>query len=101
MSSSEISRLIAAMRTGSLSLAEVARRFRDRDWPETEAPEPPSYLELAAAVQRDPEPDRPGSFDEVTAAYDRGELSRHEYTVLSQAVAYAINTARRHDATTE
>jgi len=43
------------------------------------------------ADQQDLEPDVPGSYDEVTAAYDRGELSAGQYDVLSQAVADSIN----------
>ncbi len=91
MSSSEVDDLIAALRAGSLSLDDVARRFRDRIWPDTAVPARPSYLDLAAAAQRDPEPDLPGSFDEVTAAYDRGELTRQEYRTLARAAADSIN----------
>jgi hypothetical protein len=47
-------------------------------------------MELAAAANRDPDPDVPGSFDEVVGAYDRGEITRTQYRVLAQAVAEAI-----------
>jgi hypothetical protein len=42
---------------------------------------------LAAQAQEDPEPDIPGSFDEVTAALYRGEISDDDYEVLAQAMA--------------
>ena len=42
---------------------------------------------MAARAQQDPEPYVPGSFDDITDAYDRGDLSRDEYRVLSEAVA--------------
>jgi hypothetical protein len=88
--SSEVAELIAALRNGSISLEEVARRFRERSWPRSRAREPQTYLELAAAAQEDPEPLVPGSFDEVAAAYHRGELSRPDYRVLAEAAAEAI-----------
>lgn len=86
----EVTELIAALRNGSLSLDEVAQRFRERTWPRTRKPAPASYLEMAAAALEDPEPDVPGSFDEVTAAYDRGELTRTQYRVLAEAVADSL-----------
>ncbi len=42
---------------------------------------------MAAAAQQDPEPYVPGSFDQVAAAYRRGELTRAQYRVLAEAVA--------------
>jgi len=88
--SSEVAELIAALRSGSISLEEVARRFRERSWPRSRGREPQTYLELAAAAQEDPEPLVPGSFDEVAAAYHRGDLSRPDYRVLAEAAAEAI-----------
>jgi hypothetical protein len=99
VSTSEVSDLIAALHAGSMSLEEVADRFRQRRWERTRHALPQSYLEQAATAQSDPEPDVPGSIDEVTAAYDRGELSREQYRVLSRAVADSINAEhedRRH-----
>jgi hypothetical protein len=90
MSASEVTELIAALRDGSLSLDEVAQRFRERSWPRTRKPEPGSYLEMASAGLEDPEPDVPGSFDDVTAAYDRGELTREQYRTLAEAVAESL-----------
>jgi hypothetical protein len=90
MITTEVTELIAALRNGSMSLEEVAQRFRDRTWPRTRKPAPTSYLEMAAATMEDPEPDVPGSFDEVTAAYDRGELTRPQYRALAEAVAESL-----------
>ena len=84
---SEITDLIAALREGSISLEEVAARFRERSWLRRRKPAPASYLEMAAAAQQDPEPYVPGSFDDVTAAFHRGDLSDDEYEVLARAMA--------------
>jgi hypothetical protein len=85
--SSEIPELIAALRDGRMTLDQVAERFRQRSWPPRAAPPPETYLDLAAAAQQDPLPDVPGSFDEVTAAYDRGEITRAAYRQLAEAAA--------------
>jgi hypothetical protein len=92
--SSEVNELIAAFRNGTMTLEEVARRFRERSWPRTRTNEPQTYLEHAAAAQQDPEPDIPGSFDDVVAAYDRGELSHTQYRTLAEAAAQGM---RRED----
>ena len=84
---SEVSDLIKALRDGTMTLDEVAQRFRDRQWPRRRRPPPATYLEMAARAQEDPEPYIPGSFDDVSAAFHRGDLSRAEYRVLSEAVA--------------
>lgn len=84
---SEVTELMSALRDGTMSLDEVAQRFRARSWPRRGRPRPTSYLELAAQAQEDPEPDIPGSFDEVTAALYRGEISDDDYEVLAQAMA--------------
>ena len=84
---SEVSKMISALRDGTMTLDEVALQFRKRKWPRRKWKPPASYLEMAARAQEDPEPYVPGSFDDVTDAYDRGELSRDEYRVLSEAVA--------------
>ena len=85
--SSEVSELIAALRNGAVSLEEVAQRFRERSWPRARGSDPQTYLELAAAAQEDPEPLLSGSFDEVAAAYRRGELSQPDYRLLAEAAA--------------
>ena len=87
---SEVDDLIAALRDGSLTLEEVAQRFRERSWPRTAPPPPTNYLELAERAMQDPEPNVPGSFDDVVAAYDRGEITHAQYRYLVEAVADAI-----------
>jgi hypothetical protein len=87
---SEVNDLIAALRDGSLSLEEVAQRFRERSWPSTRPPPATNYLELAEAALQDPEPNIPGSFDDVVAARDRGEITEDQYWTLAQAAAEAI-----------
>jgi hypothetical protein len=82
---SEVTDLIAALRAGTLSLDEVARRFRERRWPDVAAPEPQTYLEMAARSLDDPDPYVSGSFDDLLAAYDRHDLSLDEYKVLARA----------------
>ncbi len=62
---SEVTDLIAALSNGSMSLDEVAQRFRERSWPRRRKRDPATYLEMAAAAQEDPEPYMPGSFDDV------------------------------------
>lgn len=84
---SEVTDLMSALRDGTVSLEEVAQQFRDRSWPRRANPRPTTYLEMAAQAQEDPEPDVPGSFDEVTAALYRGEISDEQYDVLAQAMA--------------
>jgi hypothetical protein len=84
---SEVSDLIMALRDGTMTLDQVAQQFRERKWPRRRWKPPASYLEMAARAQQDPEPYVPGSFDDITDAYDRGDLSRDEYRVLSEAVA--------------
>jgi hypothetical protein len=95
---SEIPELIAALREGSMTLDEVAERFRLRSWPRRTTPAPTTYLERAAAAQQDPEPYRPGSFDDVAAAHQDGQLSDHEYEVLSEAVAESKRAEDRRKA---
>jgi hypothetical protein len=89
VSTTEVTGLLAAFKAGQIDLDELADRFRTRTWPIARRPTPSSYAEMAD--QEDPEPDLPGSFDEVTAAYDRGELTREQYRTLAHAVADAIN----------
>jgi hypothetical protein len=95
--SSEIPELIAALRDGTMTLDQVAERFRQRAWPPRTASTPTTYLDLATAAQQDPPRDVPGSFDEVTAAYDRGELTRAAYRRLAEAAAES--TARAAEPT--
>lgn len=84
---SEVADLIKELRDGTMTLDEVAQRFRERKWPRRRRPTPASYLEMAARTMEDPEPYDPDSFDDVTAAYHRGELSDDEYDRLAEAMA--------------
>lgn len=95
---SEVSDLIKALRDGTMTLEEVARRFRDRQWPRRRRSPPASYLEMAASAQEDPEPYMPGSFDDVSAAFHRGDLSSVEYRVLSEAVAESKRAEDKREA---
>lgn len=95
--SSGVTEFIDALRNGTMSLEEVASRFREHSWPRVRTPEPETYLELAGAAQEDPEPYRPGSFDDVVAAYDQGKLTDAEYAVLSVAVAQSERAEDRRN----
>jgi hypothetical protein len=92
----EIQELITALRTGTMTLDEVARRFRERRWPRRRSSPPRNYMELAKRAQEDPEPDVPGSFDEVDAAYDLGQLTDDQYDVLAEAAAESMRAEDRH-----
>lgn len=86
---SEVTDLINSYKAGELTLDDLAQRFRTRHWPAIMPPPPASYLEMAARAQEDPRPDVPNSYDDVTSAYARGDLTREEYDVLSDAVLEA------------
>jgi|ERR1700683_1548436 hypothetical protein len=85
--SNEVTDLLAALRDGTMTIDEVAQKFKERAWPRRQRPEPGSYLEMASQELEDPEPYVPGSYDDVAAAYHRGELSDQQYTVLIEAIA--------------
>jgi len=95
MAASEVTVLIAELRAGTLTLDEVAERFRHRSWPRTRRPAPRTPLEVAQSL--DPEPDIPGSYDDLTAAYDRKEITREQYRALAQAAAEAIDAEDRRN----
>lgn len=84
---SEVTDLIKSLRDGTMTLDEVAQRFRERKWPRRRREPPATYFEMASRTLEDPEPYVPGSFDDVTDAYDRGELSDDEYDRLAEAMA--------------
>jgi len=90
--SSEVTDLISALRAGTMSLDEVAQRFRERSWPETLSPDPVESRTHGGALD-DPDPYVPGSFDDVSAAFHRHELTLAEYEVLAQAASDSINAA--------
>lgn len=85
MPASDIAALIAALREGQVSLDAVADAFRQRRWLSSRSSPWPS------AALADPGASVSGSMDDVTAAYDRGELTREQYRTLAHAVADAIN----------
>ena len=90
----EVNDLLKALRDGHMTLEEVAERFVKRKWPRPEA-QPATYSELARAELADPEPLVPGSFDDVTLAYHKGDLSDQEYDVLAAAMARSKETESR------
>jgi hypothetical protein len=98
--SNEVTDLLNAFRDGTISLDDVARRFRERSWPRPKPP-PASYLELAIEAQQDPEPYVPGSYDDVAAAYHRGDLTNEQYGVLAQAIADSVNAEDKRNARSE
>ena len=95
--STEVTELITALTDGNMNLEEVAQRFRERTWPRRKTPRPTNYIELAAAAQRDPEPDIPGSFDEVDAAYQQRKLTDHQYDVLANAMSESLRAEDRRN----
>ncbi|MEE1798227.1 hypothetical protein PUR57_05975 [Streptomyces sp. JV176] len=74
---SEVTDLLTALRTGSMTLEQVAGRFRRLHW---RHPAPPRAPALA-----DPEPPLPDSFEEVVMAYARHELTDEQYETLLHA----------------
>lgn len=88
---SEVTDLIAALRAGSMTLEQVAQRFRDRRWPDAQSPSSALDPEPAGRVLEDPAPYVAGSFDDVAAAFHRKELTAEEYDVLARAAAESIN----------
>jgi hypothetical protein len=86
----EVTDLLSALRDGTMSLDEVAQRFRKRSWPRRARSLPDNYLELAAAAQDDPDPYVPGSFDDVDAAYFQGKITDDQYEVLAEAMAESM-----------
>ncbi len=88
--SSEVTELITALQNGHMTLEEVADRFRERPWPRRNTEKAANYLDLAAAAERDPDPYLKGSFDDVAAAFHRGEISDLQYEVLARAMAESM-----------
>jgi hypothetical protein len=96
--SNEVTELINALKQGSTSISEVAQRFRERAWPSTRGAKPETYLERAAAAEADPDPLVPGSFDEVAAAYHRGDISIDDYRILAEAAADSMQADHEQEA---
>lgn len=95
--SNEVTELLAALQSGEMSLEEVAERFRERSWPRRNPEDARSYLELAAAAERDPDPYLEGSFDDVAAAFHRGDLTDDQYEVLAQAMSASMRAEDLRD----
>jgi hypothetical protein len=91
MPASEIAALLTALRAGQVSLDAVATSFRQRTWLSSRS------TRVQSGTLSDPGACVPGSMDEITAAYDRGDLTREQYRVLAHAVAEAINAAGRRE----
>jgi hypothetical protein len=85
--SNEVVDLLNALRGGTMSIDDVARRFRERSWPRRTYPPRRSDLDLAIEAQQDPEPYVEGSYDDVAAAYHRGDLTIEQYDILAHAIA--------------
>jgi hypothetical protein len=82
----DVIKLLDALHDGSMTIDEVARKFRERNWPRRPQPSPGSYEELARSEIQDPDHYTPGSYDDVAAAYHRGRLNDDQYTVLVSAI---------------
>jgi hypothetical protein len=83
----DVIKLLDALHDGSMTIDEVAQKFRERSWPRRPQPRPGSYEELVRSEMQDPGHYIPGSYDDVAAAYHRGRLSDAQYTVLVSAIA--------------
>jgi hypothetical protein len=95
----EVAHLLSALGDGTMSIDDVAERFRSRSWPRRDNTRPTTYAELAARAQEDPDPYIPGSFDDVAASFHRGDLSSEQYEILAQAMAESMRAEdRRADA---
>ena len=78
--------MIRSYMSGALTLDALCWKFRRRRWvavPST----CPAGLEAAAAAIDDPEPNVPGSFDDVVRAYDLGWITDPDYEALAAAAA--------------
>lgn len=84
---SEVTDLMNALKSGRMTLGQVAENFRERSWPQRTSPLPTSYLELAAAAQQDPGPYEPNSFDDVAVAHQQGIITDEQYSLLAKAAA--------------
>lgn len=82
----EVADMIDAWRAGRMSLADLAWRFRARNWPAVPSPCPPDMQEARPAID-DLEPYVLGSFDDVVLAYDLGRLADADYETLAHAAA--------------
>ena len=96
--SNEVTELLNALRDGTMSIDDVAGRFRERAWPRRRYPPRESELDLAIEAQQDPEPYVPGSYDDVAAAYHRGDITIEQYDILAHAIADSKDAEDRRNA---
>lgn len=85
----EVTELLGALHTGTMTVEQVAEKFRMRKWPRRRRPSPDDYIDMLAAELEDPDTYISGSFDDVIAAYDQQKLTREQLRILSAAVADA------------
>ncbi len=88
----EIGDILHALQNGDTTLDQVAQQFRERSWPRRNTAHPNSYDDIAKSELQDPDPFILGSFDEVTAAHVRGEITDDQYGVLAEAMAESLRT---------
>ena len=88
--SGDVAELLAALHDGRMSVEEVADRFRQRSWPRRHTTTPRTHQEIAQDALQDPDELIPDSFDEVAAAFYRGDISRSDYSVLADAAAESM-----------
>ncbi len=79
--------LLNALHDGSMTIEEVAEKFRGRSWPRRSQSLPKNYDELARSDLQDPDHYIPGSYDDVAAAYHGGRLTDAQYAILINAIA--------------
>ena len=83
---SEVSDLLYSLHDGSMTVQEVAARFRTVKWPKAPT-RPQTYEAVMTADMGDPTPELEGSFDEVSAAYATNQITEEQYAVLAKAAA--------------
>lgn len=93
--SNEITTLLGALKDGSMSLEQVAQEFRQHPWPPQRTTPATTYEQLATAELADPDPYVAGSFDDVTAAYHRGELTDEQYDILASAMTESVRASEQ------
>jgi hypothetical protein len=93
VSDGEVTDLLADLRSGARTLEEVAGLFRARTWTRVQRSQQASFSDRAE--RWDPGPNVAGSIDDLTGAYDRGELTWEQYRALADAVADSIDAEDR------
>lgn len=85
----EVTELLDALQNGTMTVEEVAHRFRQRKWPRRRPADFRNFEEMARAELQDPDPYLPGSYDDVAAAYHQNKITHDQFRLLSEAVADA------------